>query len=52
MKHIIRAVTLLFVCGSLTGAQEALKPADIDVDGLFDLMKARSTRRCSSSVGL
>ncbi len=44
MKHIIRAVTLLFVCGSLTGAQEALKPADIDVDGLFDLMKARSTR--------
>ena len=28
----------------MTGAQEALKPADIDVDGLFDLMKARSTR--------
>ncbi len=44
MRHIIRAVALLFVCESLTGAQEALKPADIDVDGLFDLMKARSAR--------
>ena len=44
MRHMIRAVALLFVCGSLTGAQEALQPTDMDVDGLFDLMKARSAQ--------
>ena len=36
MRHMIRAVALLFVCGSLTGAQEALKPAlKVGVDSVY-----------------
>ena len=42
MKLVFRAVVLFLVCGSFSGAQEALKPADVDVAGLFELARARS----------
>ena len=44
MKKAIWIAVALVLQGSVSLAQDALKPADIDVDGLFDLVKARSAR--------
>ena len=44
MTHIVRLFVLLLICAPLTTARETLKPADVDVAGLFDIARTRSAR--------